>query len=676
MAIGSSRLFFFLFCALAHLTTLTVSRPNFLFYFCSDQLGNYTTNSTYQKNLNTLLSSITSNSEINYAFYNFSAGQNSDKVNAIALCRGDVNLDACRSCINDSISELTQICPNQMEAIGWYDNCMLSYSNRTIFGVMKTSPVFYLWNPENVSRVDQFNQVLRTLLESLRSRAASGSSLRKFASGNATAPDFSMLYALVQCTPDLSEEECSDCLIEFTRQIPKCCDRKRGGQVVGPSCILRFETYRFYEHTADELTTPSPPPLLSPPPPPNINTTITSGKDNNTYRTMVIIVIPALTSVILIICICIFFRVRKSKKEIETSEAPDEIGNVESLQYDFNTIRVATNNFSDANKLGRGGFGVVYKGTLSNGQDIAVKRLSRDSGQGDLEFKNEVLLVAKLQHRNLVSLQGFCLQRNERLLIYEFVPNASLDHFIFDSIKRKHLDWEKRYNIICGIARGILYLHEDSRLRIIHRDLKASNILLDAEMNPKIADFGMARLFQMDQTHGETSRIVGTYGYMAPEYAMHGQFSIKSDIFSFGALILEIVSGKINTCFQNGESVEDLLGCTRKLWRDGTALNLVDPTLTSSSRTEIIRCIQIGLLCVQENAADRPTMASVVLMLNSYSINLPVPSEPAFFMHNSVESRHVILTNHNSGATGFSQSKREAGPLSANKASITELYPR
>ncbi|KAL5775000.1 hypothetical protein ACOSP7_012557 [Xanthoceras sorbifolium] len=661
MAIGSSRLFFFLFCALAHLTILTVAQPNFLYHFCSDQSGNYTTKSTYQKNLNTLLSSITSNSEINYGFYNFSAGQNSDKVNAIALCRGDVNLDACRSCINDSISQLTQICPNQKEAIGWYDYCMLSYSNRTIFGVKDTSRIFYMWNTRNVSSVDQFNQVLTTLLESLRSRAASGSSLRKFATGNATAPDFKTLYALVQCTPDLSKEECSDCLVSVTGLIPECCDGKEGGRVIGPSCNLRFEIYRFYAPTADdELTPPSPPPLLAPPPPPNINTTITegtntSGKDNNTSRTVVIIVFPAVTFTILIICICIFFRIRKSKKKIETSKAPDEIGTVESLQYDFNTIRVATNNFSDENKLGRGGFGVVYKGTLSNGQDIAVKRLSRDSGQGDLEFKNEVLLVAKLQHRNLVRLQGFCLQRNERLLIYEFMPNASLDHFIFDSMKRKHLDWEKRYNIISGIARGILYLHEDSRLRIIHRDLKASNILLDAEMNPKIADFGMAKLFQMDQTQDDTSRIVGTY---------------------FGVLILEIVSGQKNSCFQNGESVEDLLGYVWKLWRDGTALNLVDPTLRSNSRTEIIRCIHIGLLCVQENAADRPTMASVVLMLNSYSVTLPVPSKPAFFMHSSVESDMLSSQDHNSEATGFSQSKSEAKPLSTNEVSITELYPR
>ncbi|KAK0577871.1 hypothetical protein LWI29_001571 [Acer saccharum] len=544
-----------------------------------------------------------------------------------------------------------------------------------------------MWNNQNVTSVDQFNQVLRTLLEGLRSKAASGSSIRKFATGNASAPDFKILYALVQCTPDLSQDECSDCLIRNTGDIPECCNGKEGGRVIGPSCSLRFETYRFYEPMADdELTppSPSPPPLLSPPPPPspsNVNTTITKGKDNKASPIVVIIVVPVVAFMLLTISICIFLRVRKSKKKPErgtysTPKAQDEIGNVESLHYDFNTIRVATNNFSDANKLGRGGFGVVYKGTLTSGEDIAVKRLSRDSGQGDLEFKNEVLLVAKLQHRNLVRLLGFCLQGNEKLLIYEFVPNTSLDHFIFDSMKRDQLDWERRYKIIGGIARGILYLHEDSRLRIIHRDLKASNILLDEDMNPKIADFGMARLFQMDQTQGDTSRIVGTYGYMAPEYAMHGQFSVKSDVFSFGVLILELISGQKNTCFRNGGSVEDLLSCAWKYWRDGTALNLVDPTLRTGSRTEMIRCIHIGLLCVQENAADRPTMASVVLMLNSYSLTLPVASKPAFFMHSSMESDMSFSQDHNSRETDVSQSKSEVKPLSVNEASITELYPR
>ncbi|CAN4083855.1 unnamed protein product [Withania somnifera] len=344
---------------------------------------------------------------------------------------------------------------------------------------------------------------------------------------------------------------------------------------------------------------------------------------------------------------------RRKRKLVDESQSirGDDISTTESLQYEFSTIRAATDNFSNANKLGQGGFGSVYKGKLPNGQEIAVKRLSADSGQGDLEFKNEVLLVARLQHRNLVRLLGFCLDGTERLLIYEFVRNASLDHFLFDQVKRRQLDWERRSKIIGGVAKGILYLHEDSRLRIIHRDLKASNVLLDAEMNPKIADFGMARLFTLDETQGNTSRIVGTYGYMAPEYAMHGQFSVKSDVFSFGVLVLEILSGQKNTCFRNGESVEDLLSYAWTNWREGTATNLIDPMLmrgSSGLARDMMRCIHIALLCVQDNIVDRPTMAAVVLMLSSLSLSLPMPSGPAYYTHNDISPEISLIQEYNS----------------------------
>ncbi|XP_022720579.1 cysteine-rich receptor-like protein kinase 10 isoform X3 [Durio zibethinus] len=348
--------------------------------------------------------------------------------------------------------------------------------------------------------------------------------------------------------------------------------------------------------------------------------------------------------------------------------ARNDITTIESLQYDFRTMQVATNYFSDRNKLGQGGFG---EGTLPNGQEIAVKRLSRSSGQGAEEFTNEAILVAKLQHRNLVRLLGFCLEGEEKILLYEFVPNKSLDYFLFDPAKQGQLDWSRRYKIIRGIARGMLYLHEDSRLRIIHRDLKASNILLDSEMNPKISDFGMARIFGVDQTQGTTRRVVGTFGYMSPEYVMQGQFSVKSDAYSFGVLVLEIIIGQRNSNFYQTDRAEDLINYAWKHWKDGTPLELLDPILRDTySTNEVIRCIQIGLLCVQKDRVDRPTMATIVLMLNSYSVTLPLPNQPAFFLHSRTEG-----SMPNMGLES-DQSTNQSMPWSINEASITELDSR
>ncbi|XP_073056028.1 cysteine-rich receptor-like protein kinase 44 isoform X1 [Primulina eburnea] len=379
-------------------------------------------------------------------------------------------------------------------------------------------------------------------------------------------------------------------------------------------------------------------------------------KDASRTRIIIAVVVSIVVCITLAVCAGILLIKRTKKQNKEELESTHGINFAESLQYDFSEIKAATDGFSDTNKLGQGGFGVVYKGKLSNGCDIAVKRLSIDSGQGDIEFKNEVLLVAKLQHRNLVRLLGFSIEGRERLLVYEFVENASLDRYIFDPIERMNLDSGKRYKIIGGIARGLLYLHEESRLKIIHRDLKANNILLDGDMNPKISDFGMARLFAADETQAHTNRIVGTYGYMSPEYARYGHFSVKSDVFSFGVLVLEIVSGQKNISDQNWEDMDDLLNKGWKSWRQGVAENLIDPVLRTSSSAihDMLRCIHIGLLCVQDNPVDRPTMSSVVLMLSSFSASLPpVPLEP----------RYSTVNRYNS-----SNAK--------NDMSVTEFYPR
>ncbi|KAK9714804.1 hypothetical protein RND81_06G121500 [Saponaria officinalis] len=332
--------------------------------------------------------------------------------------------------------------------------------------------------------------------------------------------------------------------------------------------------------------------------------------------------------------------------------------------FEFTKLAAATNDFSETNKLGQGGFGPVYKGKLEDGQEIAVKRLSRASGQGLEEFMNEVLLISKLQHKNLVRLLGCCVEGEEKLLVYELLPNKSLDALLFDPDQRKLLDWQKRLNIILGICRGLLYLHRDSRLRIIHRDLKPSNILLDEELNPKISDFGMARIFDSKQDQANTLRVVGTYGYMSPEYALEGRFSEKSDVYSFGVLLLEIVSGKKNHKFSDHGSF-NLLTYVWNQWNENDTLSVIDPAILNPSfEKQISKCIQVGLLCVQEFPEDRPDVPTLIYMLdNADNIEtLPIPKQPGFTRSKVCSISEIITDGHDHG--------------SSNDASLTALSGR
>ncbi|XP_020690445.1 receptor-like serine/threonine-protein kinase SD1-8 [Dendrobium catenatum] len=354
---------------------------------------------------------------------------------------------------------------------------------------------------------------------------------------------------------------------------------------------------------------------------------------------IVAVVIPLGLAFIIFSCYGIYTIRKKRKQSVAHGYATESIRKETELPvFDMSVIEIATNNFSEGNKLGQGGFGPVYKGHLEDGQEIAVKRLSRNSVQGLDEFMNEVMLIAKLQHRNLVRLLGCCIQGEERLLIYEYMPNKSLDSSIFDKAVSSQLDWQKRFVIILGIARGLLYLHQDSRLKIIHRDLKVSNILLDKELNPKISDFGLARIVGGDQMQESTQKVVGTFGYMSPEYAMHGIFSVKSDVYSFGVIVLEILTGKKNSVFDPNESRVSLIGHAWTLWSENKSLELVDDALNYGyHEQEVLRCMQVGLLCVQEGSEDRPTMASVVLMLSSETMTLPQPKRPGFYLKDDYE---------------------------------------
>ncbi|XP_010268929.1 PREDICTED: G-type lectin S-receptor-like serine/threonine-protein kinase At1g11330 [Nelumbo nucifera] len=391
-------------------------------------------------------------------------------------------------------------------------------------------------------------------------------------------------------------------------------------------------------------------------------------------RRVIIAVATVACGVLLMGALGYFLWRRRLSKEGEEAESILEVNNrgsqvlggeanaSELSTFSFSTIQAVTQNFSEVNKLGQGGFGSVYKGILPDGQEVAVKRLSKKSGQGLEEFMNEIKLIAKLQHRNLVRLLGCCIQGTEKILIYEYLPNKSLNKLLFDPTKQSDLDWCKRYNIVEGIAQGLLYLHKHSRVKVIHRDLKASNILLDGDMNPKISDFGMARMFGANQTEANTDRLVGTFGYMSPEYALDGTFSEKSDVFSFGVLLLEIISGKKNTGMYPTNQTLPLVGYAWQLWREDRAAELIDPSIRETClENQVVKCVHVGLLCVQEDPVDRPTMSSVIFMLGNESAILPMPREPLF----SAVRRSATVT-----------SSSNLNDYSINQVTLTMEQPR
>ncbi|KAL0802286.1 hypothetical protein Bca101_057462 [Brassica carinata] len=498
---------------------------------CDNTTGNFKPNSLYEKNRRLILSALASNVTAHNGYFNGSIGLGPDRVYATGMCAPGAEPDACSRCIETTSEDLLQTCPNKSSAFSWSAEetlCLVRYSSRSLSGLLVMDPRGALYNRQNLRTTNQteFDNEWKNLMFSLIARTTSSSSSggnsssKYYGHNESLVPFFGNISALMQCTPDVSPTDCHTCLQRNVIDYEICCRKHLGGLISRPSCFFRCELY------------PSPPSVS--------NLTTINKKDSRNSGGIIAVVIVVATIILIVVGLVIFKR-KNQKQEIELP--------TESVQFDLKTIEAATRNFSEGNKLGQGGFGKVYKGMLMNGTEVAVKRLSRKSEQGHTEFKNEVVVVAKLQHRNLVRLIGFSLHGEEKLLVYEFVPNKSLDYFLFDSKKRIQLEWGVRQNIICGITRGMLYLHHESRLKIIHRDLKASNILLDADMNPKIADFGMARIFGMNQNVANTARVVGTFGYMAPEYVTHGQFSTKSDVYSFGVLMLEIVSGKKNSSF-------------------------------------------------------------------------------------------------------------------------------
>ncbi|XP_019174678.1 PREDICTED: cysteine-rich receptor-like protein kinase 25 [Ipomoea nil] len=673
------------FCLLMSVFINKAHSSDVIVHFYCRNTTSYSPNSTYKANLDSLLSNLSSSATTpDNGFYHATVGggRSNDTVHGLFLCRGDVSKDDCRKCVGEAREMVLEFCDYEKTAMIWFDNCMLRYSENSVVGIMDQSTSYTMKNGDNDTNPNAFMKLVAgNMFDEIATQAAasngSGGGGKKFAVLQTSFSALEKVYALGQCTPDLSEVDCRKCLKNVVALMPRCCFGAVGARALFPSCNVRYELYPFYNLSA--VAAPAPPPPIPPPPATIVLPKPASGKGSKGKSSAKVIAASVVSIIgILLFVLCFYFlkmkRAKKSHSDVkETTSGMSEIPTEESVQYEFSTIEAITNCFSPDNKIGEGGYGAVYKGRLPNGQEVAVKRLSKGSRQGAVEFKNEVALVAKLQHRNLVRLLGFCLHREEKILIYEFIPNKSLDYFLFDLEKKQLLNWSTRYKIIEGIARGLLYLHEESRLKIIHRDLKPSNVLLDKDMNSKISDFGLARIFMVDQTQGNTSRVIGTYGYMSPEYVVHGLYSVKSDVYSFGVLLLEIITGKKNSSFScstesSSTGAQDLISYAWKHWREDTTVDMVDRSLGGLySRNEVIQCIHVGLLCVQENVDERPTMANVVLMLHSHSATRRAPNPPATF------SDEMTI----SAGQEADQSTNKSPPLSSvNEVSISDLYPR
>ncbi|CAN6859759.1 unnamed protein product [Brassica oleracea] len=594
-------------------------------------------NSSYFQNRHSLFSTLASKVVANGGFYNASLGKNPNRVHALVLCARGYEQQACISCVEKVTQEIQTSCPNRMNSFHWdnddgdHVSCLVRTSNQSTFKNFQLVPAAIYPSPltiESSKDMTLFSKqweatVNRTVQAA--TEAKNISVLQYYSAVEAEFTEFPNVYMLMQCTPDITSQDCKICLEKSGTYFKKQFWGRQGGEVSRPSCVFRWDLYAFHGAFDNITRVPVLPGGQGQAQPPSKDSSIKGNKGRSIGNGGIIsIVVPALINILVFIGLIKLYTRRRQFNNIINEYSDGQL----MLRFDLGMILMATNDFSSDNTLGQGGFGLEnwFQGILPNGQEIAVKRLTKGSGQGDMEFKNEVSLLTRLQHRNLVKLLGFCNEGDEEVLVYEFVPNSSLDHFIFDEEKRSFLTWEVRCKIIEGIARGLLYLHEDSQLKIIHRDLKASNILLDAEMNPKVADFGTARLFNTDETRAETRRIAGTRGYMAPEYVNHGQISAKSDVYSFGVMLLEIISGERNKSFEG----EGIAAFAWKRWVEGRPEIIIDPFLVENPSNEIIKLIQIGLLCVQENASKRPTMSSVIVWLGSETIKVPLPKAPAF----------------------------------------------
>ncbi|XP_024991992.1 cysteine-rich receptor-like protein kinase 2 [Cynara cardunculus var. scolymus] len=543
---------------------------------------------------------------------------------AIAECYGDLSSEDCILCYAEARTVLPGCFPRSGGRI-YLDGCFMRLQNFSFFDEY-TGPNDTIVCGNTTKNSRSFEDSARQAVLNVVSNALRTNDY--FAREEMPVPtENKSVYVLAECWKTLNSSSCRACLENATASISKCLPWSEG-RALNTGCFVRYSDTNF----------------LNPLP-------ATSSSSN---RGKIIVTVVSVVSSVLVFTVAsmIVLYIRKRRyiqQKRKGSYDPEKLAKIlidSSLNFKYSTVEKATGNWDESNKLGQGGFGTVYKGVLSDGREIAVKRLFFNNKFRAADFYNEVNMISSVEHKNLVRLLGCSCSGPESILVYEYLPNMSLDLFIFDAAKGKDLNWEKRFEIVIGIAEGLVYLHENTKVRIIHRDIKAANILLDLRLRAKIADFGLARSFQDDKSHISTA-IAGTLGYMAPEYLAHGQLTEKADVYSFGVLVLEVVTGMENNRSKTTEYTESIVFTAWKHFQQGTVEEIFDPNLmmhiypTSNFQKDALKVVHVGLLCTQEAPSLRPSMSKVLKMLAKDDEPLPAPSNPPFMDHKTMELNHI-----------------------------------
>ncbi|XP_047959693.1 cold-responsive protein kinase 1-like [Salvia hispanica] len=518
------------------------------------------------------------------------SADDADPVYALAQCRHYMSQADCLTCYDKAFSLIQSNCVSHNQTGGRVssEGCFLRYEDYDFYERISDS-----WPKcENFPSSDEagiFREERRRLLDDLQVATPRMKGTYFAASKRNT------VYALAQCVLSVTEDSCRSCLQEAKVNLQTCSDA-RNGSVDEDSCFMRYSDQPFFpDNYKTDLD------LLRP------------GIDEKA------VIGGTVGGSLLFVIVVITFVWFKFSRHLKNALIANILGATQLQlpnRYSYTDLKEATNNFSNQSKIGQGAFGAVYKATLKNETVVAVKKLDMKYNRAKADFESEVRLISNVHHRNLVRLLGCCTKGSDLLLVYEFMENKSLDIFLYGN-KRGLLSWKQRVDIIFGTAKGIAFLHEDYHTTIIHRDIKPGNILLNNHFQAKIADFGLARLLPENQTHASTN-FAGTLGYTAPEYAIGGHLSDKVDIYGFGIVMLEIISGRKSTDVTPDSTLDYLLKEAWKLYERDMHQNLADVALNSNEYQveEVKKMVEIAMLCVQSTPSSRPTMSQVIFMLS------------------------------------------------------------